>query len=150
MTPRQNRDHGADTSTAAGPAGIQALVRRLVSDVCGVDPEKIDAERPLVEYGLSSRDAVGITGALEEALGRSLPVTLLWEHPSLASLVRRLVKETPQLSGLDRRTAAGDTTCRVAVVGVGCRLPRGVGGPDAFWDLLIRNGDAVGEVPAAR
>jgi phthiocerol/phenolphthiocerol synthesis type-I polyketide synthase D len=150
MTPRQDRDHGADTSTAAGPAGIEALVRRLVSDVCGMDPERIEADRPLIDCGLSSRDAVGITGALEEALGRSLPVTLLWEHPSLTSLVRRLVKETPQLSGPDRRTVAGDTTCRVAVVGVGCRLPRGVGGPDAFWDLLIHNGDAVGEVPATR
>ncbi|NJP45204.1 type I polyketide synthase [Actinacidiphila epipremni] len=37
----------------------------------------------------------------------------------------------------------------VAVVGAACRLP---GAPDvaAFWELLVRGGDAVGEAPAGR
>ena len=43
----------------------------------------------------------------------------------------------------------------IAVVGVGCRFPGGEGqpdasDPDAFWDLLTRGVDAVGEVPASR
>src|SRR5882757_1250903 len=38
----------------------------------------------------------------------------------------------------------------VAIVGIGCRLPGGITGPDEFWDLLRRGGDAVGPWPADR
>ncbi|MDT5115623.1 MAG: phthiocerol/phenolphthiocerol synthesis type-I polyketide synthase, partial [Mycobacterium sp.] len=38
----------------------------------------------------------------------------------------------------------------VAVVGIGCRLPGSVTGPDSFWQLLMDGRDAVDEVPADR
>jgi len=38
----------------------------------------------------------------------------------------------------------------VAVVGIGCRFPGDVFGPQSFWRLLIGGVDAIGEVPADR
>ena len=38
----------------------------------------------------------------------------------------------------------------VAIVGVGCRFPGGVRGPDSFWEKLSAGFDAVREVPADR
>jgi phthiocerol/phenolphthiocerol synthesis type-I polyketide synthase D len=38
----------------------------------------------------------------------------------------------------------------IAVVGIGCRLPGNVSGPESFWQLLVDGRDAVGEVPADR
>ncbi len=38
----------------------------------------------------------------------------------------------------------------VAVVGIGCRFPGGVGGPDGYWNLLANGEDAIVEVPADR
>ncbi|WP_415847138.1 type I polyketide synthase, partial [Tsukamurella strandjordii] len=38
----------------------------------------------------------------------------------------------------------------IAVVGIGCRFPGGVNDPDQYWDLLMRSGDAVVEVPEDR
>ncbi|TWP53885.1 amino acid adenylation domain-containing protein [Lentzea tibetensis] len=38
----------------------------------------------------------------------------------------------------------------IAVVGIGCRLPGGVTGPDSFWDLLVGQVDAVGPIPPGR
>ena len=35
----------------------------------------------------------------------------------------------------------------VAVVGIGCRFPGNVTGPDSFWQLLVDGVDAIGEVP---
>jgi 6-methylsalicylic acid synthase len=38
----------------------------------------------------------------------------------------------------------------VAIVGMGCRLPGGIGSPAALWELLDSNRDVIGEVPAER
>jgi phthiocerol/phenolphthiocerol synthesis type-I polyketide synthase D len=38
----------------------------------------------------------------------------------------------------------------IAVVGIGCRFPGGVTGPESFWKLLESGTDAVTEVPADR
>ena len=38
----------------------------------------------------------------------------------------------------------------VAIVGMGCRLPGKVRGPDELWDFLLAHGDGIIEVPADR
>src|SRR3546814_6757988 len=38
----------------------------------------------------------------------------------------------------------------VAVIGIGCRMPGGIDGPEAFWDMLEAGTDAVSEVPPER
>jgi phthiocerol/phenolphthiocerol synthesis type-I polyketide synthase D len=38
----------------------------------------------------------------------------------------------------------------VAVVGIGCRFPGNVTGPDSFWQLLVDGVDTIGEVPPDR
>ena len=38
----------------------------------------------------------------------------------------------------------------VAVVGIGCRFPGDVVGPDGYWKFLANGGDAIGEVPSDR
>ena len=38
----------------------------------------------------------------------------------------------------------------VAVVGIGCRFPGGVVGPEDYWAFLANGGDAISEVPADR
>src|SRR6476620_574455 len=38
----------------------------------------------------------------------------------------------------------------VAVVGIGCRFPGGVVGPEAYWSFLANGGDAIGEIPSDR
>ncbi|MEU1849965.1 type I polyketide synthase [Streptomyces sp. NPDC019990] len=135
-----------------------ALVR-MVSDISGISPEQLDDARPLAEYGLTSRDAVGLTGELEKLLDRSLPATLLWEHPTIGQLVSSLTAtddagtaETDEQSGPSdtaATTADGDEHA-IAIIGIGCRLPPNVQGPDALWERLLAGTDAVGQVPAGR
>ena len=38
----------------------------------------------------------------------------------------------------------------IAIIGIGCRMPGGVGGPDDMWNLLADGVDAVVEVPEER
>ncbi|WP_405614043.1 SDR family NAD(P)-dependent oxidoreductase [Streptomyces sp. NBC_00076] len=132
------------------------MVRQLVADLCGVPGDELDGERPLTEYGLTSRDAVGLSGRLEQLLDRTLPATLVWENPSIEQLVRSLAPGNPRERSTrtpDRgtdRTGAGAGADAVAVVGVGCRLPGGINGPDALWEALLAGTDAVGRVPHER
>ncbi|MBM9510200.1 type I polyketide synthase [Actinacidiphila acididurans] len=146
---RRPPDHGA--------TGTAALLRRLIAQACGRTPEEIETDRPLVDYGLSSRDAVGISGELEEVLGRTVPATLLWDHPTLDELLRHLDGDTesgsvpgPESGAAPRSSRPPDDADPVAVVGIGCRLPGGISGPRAFWDFLLGGGDAIGEVPERR
>ncbi|HEV2131110.1 MAG TPA: type I polyketide synthase, partial [Longimicrobiaceae bacterium] len=38
----------------------------------------------------------------------------------------------------------------IVIVGIGCRFPGGVGGPESFWRAMRDGVDAVGEIPADR
>ncbi|MGW2635335.1 SDR family NAD(P)-dependent oxidoreductase [Streptomyces sp. NPDC001348] len=137
----------------ASAAELRAFLRRLLSETCGIPEAGLDDTRPLVDYGLTSRAAVGVTGRLERFLDAPLPATLLWENPTIGSLVERLTgsggtgPEEDTGSGSDEPAAEPGP---VAVIGVGCRLPGNVGGPEAFWKHLIAGSDLVGTVPDRR
>jgi phthiocerol/phenolphthiocerol synthesis type-I polyketide synthase D len=125
-----------------------------VAEACFLDEDEVDTARPLDEYGLSSRDAVELSGSLEELLGRSLPSTLLWDHPTIDRLAAALTgedtgQETPGAQGDPAGNGDGAEDL-IAVVGLGCRLPGGIDGPEGFWRLLTDGEDAIAEVPAER
>ncbi|MFI6500216.1 SDR family NAD(P)-dependent oxidoreductase [Nonomuraea typhae] len=158
-----------------GEAEIRGfLIDRIAARLPGTD---VDPDRPLEEYGLSSRDAVGIAGELGELLGRELSPTLVWAHPTVNRLAGTLAGHDRVADVLDisdmsdsrdaraARDAAGapgaadalgapDASdvaegAAIAVVGVGCRVP-GAHGPEEFWRLLMAGHDAVGTVPDGR
>ncbi|WP_439380057.1 beta-ketoacyl synthase N-terminal-like domain-containing protein [Amycolatopsis lexingtonensis] len=106
-----------------------------------------EPDRPLADYGLSSRQAVGIAADLEDLLGTRLPATLLWESPTIDHLARTLVAGAgpePVAATTDRRR-----TDPIAVVGLGCRFP-GADGLEEYWDLLRTGRDAVRTAPPGR
>ncbi|WHU49456.1 beta-ketoacyl synthase N-terminal-like domain-containing protein [Gordonia sp. L191] len=132
------------------------LVDRLV--LMGCDPEGIDVDTPFHDLGVGSRDAVVLAGELAEHLGRPVSPVDLWEHPSVAALARFALDPeagsaaTESVSAgpnpdTDTRTGADDL---IAVVGVGCRFPGGISGPQRYWDFLLAEGDAIGHVDPQR
>jgi phthiocerol/phenolphthiocerol synthesis type-I polyketide synthase D len=118
-----------------------------VAELCELHCDDIDPRRPFEEYGLSSRDAVELSGGLEELLGTNLPATLLWEYPTIAQLAAGLTGEPGAAADLGPAAPAEDP---IAVIGLGCRLPGGVHGPAQFWRLLSDGREAVSEIPPAR
>ena len=127
---------------------LAAALAAWVAHRCGLDAGEIDRDCPLVELGISSVDAVELAGRLELRLGRPLPPTLLWEHPTINAIVRAMTtapaKEKPYAG-----TAAPQHQA-VAVIGLGCRFPGGADNPERLWRLLMDGRDAVRTVPPDR
>lgn len=72
---------------------IQLWLARRLADLLDVSPDRIDPTQPLTDYGLDSKDAVNISGELEDQLGKPLSPTLLWKYPTLHSLAKFLAHE---------------------------------------------------------
>ena len=61
-----------------------------VSEESGLARSMIYDGEPFSRYGLTSMQAVTITGDLERMLGRRISPTLLWENPTIEAAVRVL------------------------------------------------------------
>jgi acyl carrier protein len=57
------------------------------------DPAAIDGRELLTSYGLSSIAAVSLTAELEDWLDISLSPLLIWDHPTIDSLVEHLAAQ---------------------------------------------------------
>lgn len=61
-------------------------------------PEDIESHRPLPDYGLDSIYALSIVVEIEDHLGLQLEATMVWDHPSIDSLVEVLATKTAEAS----------------------------------------------------
>ncbi|MGH3561357.1 MAG: acyl carrier protein, partial [Mycobacterium sp.] len=58
------------------------LVDYVITNI-GCDPNKVDLDASLSDLGVSSRDAVVLSGELTELLGRPVSPVEFWQHPTL-------------------------------------------------------------------
>src|SRR6185312_14922033 len=136
-----------------GPADetIQAWLIEKLAELLDVAADTLDVHETFERYGLASVDAVGLSGDLEDWLGRSLAPTLLYDYPTIATLARFLAHGREDVS---QARAQGDGERAldepVALVGMGCRFPGGVTSPEQFWQLLQDGRAAISEIPATR
>lgn len=135
-----------------GARDLRAVVDFLISrvvELLDVSEDAVDRWTPMHQYGLDSAKSMALAAALSEFLDWRVPITWMWQYPTVDALSRALV-DGPRVAepapSTDRGTAPREP---VAIVGIGCRFP---GGPDpsSFWRLLVEGGDAVGPVPAGR
>jgi phthiocerol/phenolphthiocerol synthesis type-I polyketide synthase A len=128
------------------------LVDYLVNTV-GLSPDEIDCDASLNDLAVGSADAVVMIGELSELLGRQVSPVDLWQYPTVNALATYLtggeVEPVPLPAIAEGRGPIGERE-PIAVVGVGCRYPGGVHGPDAFWELLTEGNCGIGKVPPGR
>ena len=125
------------------------LVDYLVTNI-GCSPDQIDPDAPLNELGVGSRDAVVLSGELSELLRRPVSPVDFWQNPTLNSLAYALVHPDAEPAGAVPGAAGSSLNEPIAVIGLGCRLPGDIYGPDALWDFLAAGRSAVGTVPDER
>ncbi|MGW0045091.1 polyketide synthase Pks13 [Rhodococcus sp. NPDC003348] len=136
-------------------AQLREWLRNWVAGVTGQPVEQISDDRPMEEFGLSSRDAVALSGEIEELLGITLTATVAYQHPTIASLATRIIEGEPDApEGVDEAGyyAQRDTSQShdVAIVGLASRFPGTGHTPDEMWQLLIEGRNAVTDLPEGR
>ena len=122
-----------------------------MADCLAVAPSEIDLHEQFKHYGLSSKEAVGLSGDLEAWLKRPISPTVLWNYPCIAVLAEHLAGQTEEQHPLPRATPVREQSLEdaIAIIGLGCRFP-GAENPREFWDILVKGVDAISEVPTDR
>lgn len=129
---------------------IQDWLIDQVSRLAQVSPQSIDIHEAFSNYGLGSQDVVGLSGELEEFLGRQISPTIAYEYPSISALSSHLAE--PEQDDTGEAVLPSDPAAPhepIAIIGMGCRFP-GASNPQAFWHLLINGQDAITEIPESR
>ncbi|HEY8982803.1 MAG TPA: SDR family NAD(P)-dependent oxidoreductase, partial [Streptomyces sp.] len=131
------------------------LVRSAVAAALGhPDPEAVPATGAFRDLGIDSVTAVDLRNRLTAATGLTLPTTLAFDHPTPAAVAAELrtrVLTTPAAPRPEtpaQRTDQDDDL--IAVVGMACRFPGGVEGPEDLWRLVAEGRDGIGGFPADR
>ncbi|MFD7659801.1 phosphopantetheine-binding protein, partial [Actinosynnema sp. NPDC059797] len=124
----------ATTRPRVARARIQSWLTDRIALLAGVDPAGVDPTAPLDDYGITSSQAVSLSGELEEWLGDELPQTLVYQHPSIAALADFLAgdaaADAPAAPAPPARGPGLDAVC---VVGMACRFPPDADDPGRFW-----------------
>ncbi|MEV6592280.1 type I polyketide synthase [Streptomyces acidicola] len=135
------------------------LVQAQVAAVLGhASAGSVDASRAFKDLGFDSLTAVDLRNRLGSATGITLPVTVIFDHPTPAALAASLREQlvggpadnpTEEREGTTRRSAVlADEP--IAVIGMGCRYPGGVDSPEALWSLVAEDGDGITPFPLDR
>ncbi|BBX97573.1 type I polyketide synthase [Mycobacterium lacus] len=140
------------TASISGEADLRHwLVDYLVTTI-GCTPDEVDPDLSLADLGVSSRDAVVLSGELTELLGKAVSPIDFWEHPTINSLAAYLTAPEPDLESDPSRRRPARTSLEepIAVIGMGCRFPGGITGPEALWQFLCERRSSIAEVPPER
>jgi polyketide synthase 13 len=133
-------------------AEMRAWLRNWVGNATGAAPDSIDETAPMVELGLSSRDAVAMAADIEDLTGVTLSATVAFQHPTIESLAARIIEGEPDVvdTGEDEDWSRDREVADIAVVGLSTRFPGDMNTPEETWQALLEGRDGITDLPEGR
>ncbi len=143
-------DAGGETD--ADPDLLETVRAQAAAVVLGhASAAEIDAELTFKELGFDSLAVVALCERLTAVTGQEVSPTAAFDHPSPRALAAHIGARasgavTPSPSVRSSRFSAEP----IAIVGIGCRYPGGVGSAEELWSLVAAGADAVEPFPDDR
>nr|WP_318207417.1 SDR family NAD(P)-dependent oxidoreductase [Streptomyces sp. SJL17-1] len=142
---------------------LEELVRTQAADVLRLpSAEDITADRALRDLGFTSLAIVELRNRLVLRTGLRLPTTISFDHPTPRALAAHLRAEILGIAergdadadaGADADAAGqvdSDPHDPIVIVGMACRLPGGVTGPESLWRMVSEGREGLSEFPTDR
>lgn len=133
---------------------LQKWFREYLSTHIECHPNEVSLDVPIRDLGLKSIDVLAIPGDLGDRFGFCIPDLAVWNNPSANDLIDSLLNQRSADSlreshgHADRNTQGrGSINEPVAVIGVGCRFPGDIDGPERLWDFLTEKKCAITAYP---
>lgn len=130
------------------------MVSRVLVHAYRVSSNEVSLDVPIRDLGLKSIDVLAIPGDLGDRFGFCIPDLAVWDNPSANDLIdsplnQRSADSLRESHGhADRNTQGrGSINEPVAVIGVGCRFPGDIDGPERLWDFLTEKKCAITAYP---
>jgi acyl carrier protein len=95
--PEPTESKSIDASNTSAPARtadeIQEWIVEYLAKVLERSPDDIDVTVPFDDFALDSATAIGMTGELEDWLGKSVDPTLVYDYPTVEQFSKCLAGE---------------------------------------------------------
>ena len=82
-------------------AEMRQWLRNWIANATGQPADAINDSTPMVELGLSSRDAVAMASDIEDLTGVTLTATVAFRHPTIEALATVIVEGEPEVDMSD-------------------------------------------------
>ena len=155
LTPADPGEEEPARPSGATPSGGRVLdivlneCARVLGHASAAD---VPPQATFKDLGFDSFAGTELCKHLSALLGRRVLVNSTYDHPSPAELAAFLEgeRDTTATGVVHGGTAAAQDDEPIVIVGMACRFPGGVQGPEDLWRLLVEERDAIGDFPADR
>ncbi|ANW62334.1 polyketide synthase [Mycobacterium sp. djl-10] len=135
---------------------MRTWLRNWVANATGQSPDSVNETAPMVELGLSSRDAVAMASDIEDFTGVTVSATTAFRHPTIEALATVIVEGEPEDEDVDddedwsRSPGKPDGEYDIAIVGLGTRFPGEMNTPGETWQALLEGRSGISDLPEGR
>lgn len=136
----------------------RTTLRGIITDCLGDAAGAFAFDRPLMEMGLDSAGLMALSEALFQRFGLRIPASLLFQHNTPDRVLAHIESQTeasrdkatePRHRPSIKKPPAEDGR-EVAIIGMSCRLPGGIEGPEDLWQVLENGTCVISDRPADR